>query len=371
MGEIDTLKERIRLLEAENDRLNTELRNARGTPDFTGAGQMASIAGLEEKVCQLTAEDKIAYINSSMAKHLGVDRKTVMGKPLAEIDHFFWGPGIFTRLLGEARSSGQEASEEVRFEDQESDQTKYFWVRVNVRDNKGQILIEDISETRNLEQTFGKCVAPEIIEQLRSDNFDLARSYRRVVTVLFADLRGFTSTSETMDPQDVKIMIDQYLSRGLKAVRDGGGTIDKLVGDEIMALFGAPLPHTAHVLQSLNVAISMQKAHVKLQEKWRQEGRSAPAIGVGINTGEMVVGGIGSELYFNYTVLGHHVNLGARLCGKAAGGEILVGQGTFEELKREMGEHSDVIQHDFKIKTHPKIEAKGISEPVQVYSIQY
>ena len=160
--------------------------------------------------------------------------------------------------------------------------------------------------------TFERYVSPTVVEKMQDSTEDFFKTERSVISVLFADLRGFTSMSSNLAPEEVKNTINEYLTAMINVIDQNEATVDKIVGDEVMALFGAPIFYEDHALRALKVAMEMQKAHQGLLHKWKSENRPAPPVGIGINTGEMVVGNIGSEKRMDYTVLGHHVNLCVR-----------------------------------------------------------
>lgn len=152
----------------------------------------------------------------------------------------------------------------------------------------------------------------------------------------------------------------------MAAIIDEGATVDKLVGDEIMSLFGAPIRYPDHAVRAVNTALRMQRQHQLLMEEWKAAGiPDPPPMGIGINTGEMIVGNIGSEIRMNYTVLGHHVNLAARLCSAAKGSEILISPRTFEFARTSLEKDPAAIKHTVKFKTAPTLMAKGINKPIK------
>ncbi|MCU0723925.1 MAG: hypothetical protein MUC63_09990, partial [Planctomycetes bacterium] len=301
MGIFDRITNRQELLDeiAELRRTVRKLKR-----DTAVQGGMRSIAGLEEKVIQLDEKDCIEYLNSGIANALGIERDQVIGKPLKEIDVFEWGPGLFQSLLSDARGQGLPVSVERKYFDEKLDKEVHLRVRVSVDDNKPQILIQDLTDLRNLEQMFARFVSPVVIQKMRTLNRDFFKAERKVMTVLFADLRGFTSVSEKLDPELVRDTINEYLATMINVIDRNEATVDKVVGDEVMALFGAPIPDEAHSLSALKVASEMMKAQDELCAKWTQRGREVLKMGIGINTGEMMVGNIGSDKRMQYTVLG-------------------------------------------------------------------
>ena len=133
------------------------------------------------------------------------------------------------------------------------------------------------------------------------------------MTVLFSDIRGFTTFSEQGQPEEIVQQLNEYFSRMVHVLFEHRGTLDKFVGDAVMALFGAPLDDADHAEHAVQAALAMLRELDALNREWAAQGRPTLAIGVGVNTGEMVAGNIGSETIMSYTVIGDAVNLGSRL----------------------------------------------------------
>jgi adenylate cyclase len=186
-------------------------------------------------------------------------------------------------------------------------------------------------EKRKMKRLFGQYVSKDVYDQL-VDNPALARlgGQRRQMTVLFSDIRGFTSVSEKGEPEDIVQTLNEYFTRMVDIVFKHKGTLDKFVGDMVMALFGAPLDDPDHAQHAVDAALEMTDELMKLNERWIAEGRPPLDIGIGINTGPMIAGNIGSEAIMSYTVIGDAVNLGARLesLNKQYGTRIIVSDAT-------------------------------------------
>ncbi len=186
-------------------------------------------------------------------------------------------------------------------------------------------------EKAHLRSMFSRYVSRSVVDRLIADP---ARARlggeRKVLTVLFSDIRGFSAFSEGMGPQELAHFIGEYLTPMTELVLDSGGTLDKYIGDAVMAIWSAPVDIPDHAARACDVALKMQEALVDLNKRWKAEGKPAIAIGVGINTGPMSVGNMGTASRFDYTVLGDQVNLGARLEGltKEYGVDVLVGEDT-------------------------------------------
>ncbi len=186
-------------------------------------------------------------------------------------------------------------------------------------------------EKRRVKQLFGRYVSPDVFERLL-DNPSLAAlgGERREMTVLFSDIRGFTSVSETGNPEAIVAQLNEYFGRMVDVVFRNNGTVDKFVGDMVMALFGAPIADPKHADHAVAAAFEMVTELEALNVKWKAEGRPPLDIGIGVNSGEMIAGNIGSERIMSYTVIGDAVNLGARLesLNKDYGTRIIISAAT-------------------------------------------
>jgi adenylate cyclase len=178
----------------------------------------------------------------------------------------------------------------------------------------------------------------------------------QTATILFADIRGFTRLSERLPPQKVVELLNEYFSEMTDLIFENGGTLDKYLGDGIMALFGAPWAKPDDAQRAVKTASAMQRAMLALNLQWQARGQEPLQIGVGINTGQVTAGNIGSSRRMDYTVIGDAVNLASRLCAHAAGGQILISESTF----REIGSPALRLE---------SIRVKGKTAPVEVFEI--
>src|SRR5690606_16087006 len=183
----------------------------------------------------------------------------------------------------------------------------------------------------NFERYFAPNVAAAIVQQREAVRLG---GERRPVTVLFSDIRGFTTLSEALEPEEIASFLTDYFSEMVEIIFDHGGTLDKFIGDAIMALWGAPIAHADDADRALNAAIAMQKAVDDLNAQWAAAGRPQIGVGIGINHGEAFAGNIGSHRRLEYTVIGDTVNTAARICKDAEAGEILVGA-AFQAVVRQ------------------------------------
>ena len=180
-----------------------------------------------------------------------------------------------------------------------------------------------------IRKTLGSLVEPSVAEYLLQ-NPDLLKQdgERKVVTIMFADLRGFTRLCEVIAPEMLIAMLRDCFGKLIAIARTNGGTIDKLVGDSLMVVWGNPVPLTNHAEKAVEAAIEMQAMMASLKKKWRQKLGVDIMLGIGINTDEVVAGTIGSEEFCDYTVLGCGVNLASRLESICPGGLIYVSEQT-------------------------------------------
>lgn len=226
------------------------------------------------------------------------------------------------------------------------------------------IVVDDLTERRQLEQqvkqvrgTFERYVSPQVVEQLLSDPASVQLGgVRQEVTILFADIRGFTAYSENLDPELLVEVLNRHLNLAAEAVLNEEGTLDKFVGDAIMAIFNAPLSQTDHTLRAVRAALRMQAA---IREMHKHSAVNEQLnFGVGIVTGPAVVGNIGSTALQNYTAIGDSVNLASRLQQYARPGQILLSEMAYGRLTTQ------VEVHDLGY-----IQVKGHSEPDHVYEV--
>ncbi|HEU5163682.1 MAG TPA: adenylate/guanylate cyclase domain-containing protein [Thermoanaerobaculia bacterium] len=213
-----------------------------------------------------------------------------------------------------------------------------------------------------LKGTFGRYVSPQVLDYLleNPDKVQLGGE-RRDLTILFSDIRGFTSISEASEPEEVVEMLNEYLTRMVDILLRHGGTLDKFIGDAVMGFWNAPTAVEDHARRAVLCAIEMIEETARLREEWVGQGKAELRIGIGINTGDAVVGNIGSSRVFGYTVIGDTVNLASRLESKNKdyGTEIIVSEST----KERMGEDIPAFYLD-------EVRVKGKNLPVKIFEIR-
>ena len=217
--------------------------------------------------------------------------------------------------------------------------------------------INEEREKRYIRSTFGRYVSPKVVDQILTSIPELGGTDKEI-TVFFSDIRGFTSLSEDLPPQELVRHLNRYLDAMTEIILHFSGTLDKYVGDEIMCFWGAPLPQPEHALLACKTAVAQIEKLEALNKSWPPELQIR--IGIGINSGIMTVGNMGSPGRLNYTLMGDNVNLGARLEGtnKIYGTRIIISESTYELVK------DSVIARELDY-----IRVKGKHKPVTIYEL--
>jgi adenylate cyclase len=214
-------------------------------------------------------------------------------------------------------------------------------------------------EKEVLRRTFEAYFPPLVVKKIMAHPGLLALGgQKKELTVLFSDIKDFTTHSAALSPAQIQHFLNEYFEAMVDVVFRYQGTVDKYMGDGLMVFFGDPEPQPDHALRCVRAAMEMQKKTAELREQWRQSGGFPISIRIGINTGEVVVGNMGSSRRLAYTVLGSAVNLAQRLETNAPAGGILISQRTYELVKAEIAAHPVGA---FKV--------KGIETPVSAHEV--
>lgn len=220
--------------------------------------------------------------------------------------------------------------------------------------------IGELLRKKRILQGFEKYLSPQVIKQLSKDeeyNFTLGVE-KREVCVLFVDIRGFTSMSEALAPEEVALILNEYLSEVTSCVFSHSGMLDKFIGDAAMAVFNAPADLDDYLFEAVSAAVDIKNSGERLGARLLEKYGRTVSFGIGLNCGEAVVGNIGCDIRMDYTAIGDTVNTAARLEAKALGGEILISEALYEKL-------GDRITAQFK----EEMTLKGKALPVRVYSV--
>jgi adenylate cyclase len=216
--------------------------------------------------------------------------------------------------------------------------------------------------TAELRATFGRYVSPQIMQHILAhpESVHLGGE-RRDLTILFSDIRGFTTISEASEPEVVVEMLNEYLTRMVEILLEHGGTLDKFIGDAVMGFWNAPAADPDHPRHAVECAIAMIQETARIRNRWEADGKPALRIGIGINSGDAVVGNIGAEKVFGYTVIGDAVNLASRLEGKNKdyGTEIIISEFTLSR-----------IDSTFQTVYLDEVKVKGKERAVRIYEVK-
>jgi adenylate cyclase len=220
---------------------------------------------------------------------------------------------------------------------------------------------EELARRAMERQAFERFLPPSVVEIIIANPNEIhLGGENQTVTILFSDIRGFTRMSEHMEPHAVVELLNEYFSEMTDLISESGGTLDKYLGDGIMAVYGAPWPKPDDALRATKTAMEMQRALVALNREWESRGQAPLRMGVGLNTGPVTAGNIGSSKRMDYTVIGDAVNLASRLCSNAAGGQILVSESTFLQLNGSIPAQ----------RLEP-IRVKGKETPVELHEVHW
>ena len=220
------------------------------------------------------------------------------------------------------------------------------------------IVLDDLTERKKLEaqrKLFERMVSPAVIEQLDPNSLQLGGK-RTDITALFADIRGFTSFSENVEPEQLVKTLNRYLAAMADAVLAQEGTVDKFMGDAIMAWFNAPIPQPDHTLRAVKTALIIRESIENLYKELPADAHLA--FGVGIHYGDAVLGLIGTEKRLEYTAISDSVNTAKRIQENSAKNQILISRAAYERVK-----------DDIKVKPHAEMPVKGKSYPLEVFEV--
>ena len=384
-------KDEVEKLQKEISRLKSLLSTSSVSNSIAGAGFFALRIGKDAK---------ISYINTEFAKYFGLSSSALVGQTvevLSKLPH----PELTAKILKAVHSVEREGQvfDEARDED-----LRTYSLNVLQKEGIKDVVLKDISEEAKLKNYVNQYVSPHLLADLSPEELSTFKyPERRFMSVSFTDLRGFTAMSEKLSPEEVREVINAYLEEVIRAVDDNGDTVDKIVGDELMALYGAPRHYDNHAMRAIKTCWEQMLNLQETRNLFRAQGKEIPECGIGINTGEMVLGNIGGGSRQDYTVLGAAVNLGARLCSHAAPSQILCSQMTLDAALKQLPASWDSIaleeevdeplrdgtmlrgkcrvvrvgenvaldprKAEYKFIQLPAIKVKGVDELVKIYSV--
>ncbi len=222
---------------------------------------------------------------------------------------------------------------------------------------------EKIAQQSLQRSALERFLSPEVVEMVVANPDIRLGGVNQEVTVMFADIRGFTTMSEAMEPARVVEILNEYFTRVTDVIFDNGGTLDKYIGDAVMAVFGAPISKGNDAAAAVNSAMQIQRLLIELNRDAAAREWPELRVGIGINTGNAIAGNIGSPRRLDYTVVGDAVNTAQRLMSNAAGGQILISESTAKKL----GKTGKTIDLD----RLPELKVKGRSEAVPVFRVNW
>jgi len=319
-------------------------------------------ASIASGVITTDIENEITLCNRAAETILGIPSKELLGVPLE-------------KLISLLSPELAEKVEEVKKEDR-----RHIGLELQTRlENRGNvylslnitplktaeqttqgvtIVLDDLTEKRRLEaqrRLFERMVSPAVIDQLDPDSLQLGGS-RALITTLFADIRGYTAFSEVTDPETLVAVLNRYLAVAADAILNEDGTIDKFLGDEVMAWFNAPIPQSDHALRAVRAALAMQEQFKKLNLEMSSNFQLS--FGIGIHMGEALLGLIGTQKRLEYTAIGDSVNIAKRLQENAKPGQILISQDAARE-----------VQDRVELNSVPPIVVEGKEQPLFAFEV--
>ena len=320
-------------------------------------------ASIASGVITADIEDKVTLMNAAAETILGMTEAELVGRPITESIlplASSISPHISTVRQTDQAIIGLEAAPTLPQRGGQID------LRFNLSPLKDAeqntqgvaIVLDDLTEQKRLEaqrRLFEKMVSPQVIEQLDPDQIALGGK-RGEITTLFADIRGFTTYSESLPPEELVSVLNQYLKSSADAVLEQEGTIDKFMGDAVMAWFNAPIPQPDHTLRAVKAALGIKAGIEALHQRLPVDAHLS--FGVGIHYGEAVLGVVGTENRIDYTAIGDSVNTAKRIQENSAAGQILISAEAYQNVKDSV-EASQI----------GPVQVKGKSEPVVCYEV--
>ena len=300
-------------------------------------------ASIASGILATDLEGRITAFNQAAESIFSVSASKSMGKPYGETLprlNFKPFPDLFEKVK---RAVTRRAAAEIESNIPPRGAMNLSFNISSLKDASGNsqgvtIVVDDVTEKRRLEATramFRRYVSPAVVDRLpeNPDNLRLG-GHRQEITILFADIRGFTHLSEPLPPEQLVDILNAYLSVAADAILEFEGTLDKFMGDAVMGLFNAPLAQDDHPFLAAKAAIAMRSAVTKLHHRLPEPLQLS--YGIGIHTGEAVVGNVGTEQQMNFTAIGDAVNLAKRLQENAQGGQILLSGETYLRMRGQV-----------------------------------
>ena len=321
------------------------------------------LESMSNGVVTVNEEGAILTCNAAGLHIMKVDETEILLKPASEffVDANAW---VMEKLqqVGENQEQHVYMDTEMEFGGEKVSANVTIMPLVSTKGEKlgSMIMIEDISSEKRMKSTMSRYMDPSLADKLLQADEDILGGQSSVATVLFSDIRSFTSFTEELGAQATVSLLNEYFTVMVECIQDEGGMLDKFIGDAIMAIFGTPLAHDDDPDRAVRAAISMIRCLYDFNAARVEAGHKPIDIGVGINTDSIVSGNIGSPKRMDYTVIGDGVNLASRLEGacKQYGTGILVSEGTYKRLRGT-----------YRAREVDHVVVKGKTQPVEIFEL--
>ncbi len=308
---------------------------------------------------------EINHVNRAAASIINLEREEVIGN---HYEYIFESNEIINALISKCEEVLETISEsEIHIECNGKSTSVNISVSPLLNDQNEPIgsvvAMEDLSNLDKLKSTFKKYVSKQIVDQLL-ENEDMLNlgGQEQEATILFSDIRGFTSMSETMAPNEVVETLNDYFNLMIEIIFKYNGTLDKIIGDALMVIYGAPNSTEKDTENAVLTAIEMQEKLIEFNQQRIIHSKLPITIGIGINRGKVISGNIGSRQQMNFTVIGDSVNLASRLCSVAKSDEIIVSDAVWKQIK---------TNKIFKNRKLNPVKVKGKAKPIEIKEILY
>ena len=298
----------------------------------------AMLESMSNGLITLDAQEKVATCNAAGLRILQTTAKDIVHVPVAD----FFGEKnawVLDKLKAVAETGEQQISVDAPLQVKDATLSVNFTVQplLNVDQQRigSMIVLEDISSEKRLKSTMSRYMDPGIADRLLASGTDLLGGQDIEATVLFSDIRGFTTLTEQLGPQGTVTLLNEYFTLMVDCLQKEGGMLDKFIGDAVMAAFGIPVPHEDDPDRALRTSIAMLTTLDAWNRQRAGEGKLPVNIGIGLNTDRVVSGNIGSQKRMDFTIIGDGVNLAARLesACKQYGAKLLISEFTFRKLR--------------------------------------
>ena len=308
---------------------------------------------------------EINHVNRAAVSIINLEREMVIGN---HYEYVFESNEIINELISKCEIELQTLSEtQIQIDCNGKSTSVNISVSPLLNDNNEPIgsvvAMEDLSNLDKLKSTFKKYVSKQIVDQLlENDEMLNLGGQEQEATILFSDIRGFTSMSETMPPNEVVETLNDYFNLMIEIIFKYNGTLDKIIGDALMVIYGAPISTEKDTENAVLTAIEMQERLIEFNQQRIIHSKLPITIGIGINRGKVISGNIGSRQQMNFTVIGDSVNLASRLCSAAKSDEIIVSEAVWKLVKNNKA---------FKGRKLNPIKVKGKAKPIEIKEILY